>query len=261
MCPEVSIVVLAHNHWSHTRRLLVSLSKTRGVLYETIVVDCGSGPEAREHLIGFSHSEAGLAVNLRLLLLETNVGIARGRNRGADEATGAFLIFLDNDTEVLERSWLRELRDALLADSRIGVAGGVLVSAERDAISFMGGRADSLGRVTFTKGVCPDDLPTTDTVSTQFCLGACLMVSSELWNTLGGFDLIFNPMDYEDIDFCLRSNEEGRPCVIVTKCVLVHIGHVTTSGDDFDRVRQYLISGRRFVHRWGGLEDSEELAE
>jgi hypothetical protein len=50
---------------------------------------------------------------------------------------------------------------------------------------------------------------------------ACAVLRRELWQELGGFDLRF-PVNYNDIDLCLRASERGYRNLIEADAVLIH---------------------------------------
>jgi len=51
--------------------------------------------------------------------------------------------------------------------------------------------------------------------------GACLMLRRQLFERLGGFDPGL-PVEFNDVDFCLRLNELGYHNLVVPEAVLYH---------------------------------------
>jgi len=95
MCaqPLVSIITINYNESAVTLELLESL---RGLTYpavEIIVVDNAS-PNDQPDRIKEAYPE------VRLIKSSKNLGFAGGNNLGIEAAKGAFLFFLNNDTEV-----------------------------------------------------------------------------------------------------------------------------------------------------------------
>lgn len=136
-------------------------------------------------------------------------------NKGAAAATGEFLLFLNNDTEVLQADWLDRLVELaalpdvgavgarlLYPDVRVqhagvvlglgGVAGHFGAREGRDAPGWLGG------------DIVPHEV--------SAVTGACLMVGRTKFMTVGGFDQVVLPIELNDIDLCLRlANAVGRP--------------------------------------------------
>jgi len=51
--------------------------------------------------------------------------------------------------------------------------------------------------------------------------GACLAVRRAVWDELGGFDLRF-PVNYNDIDLCLRAGRAGYRVLLEAQAILLH---------------------------------------
>ncbi|NQU24500.1 MAG: glycosyltransferase family 2 protein [Candidatus Nealsonbacteria bacterium] len=254
MRPEVSIIVLSYNHWNATVAALNSLAMTQQVAFETIVVDNGSDSLVRNLLKKCQRTDLARGLGLRCIFNEENRGISRGRNQGANAAHGAYLLFLDNDVEIVDPAWLAALVAPLRArQDSIGVTGSVLLHAtpERD-VQFAGGTVSRQGHVRFKTEFPRENAFSTQWFPTMFCLGASLCTSRAVWEITGGFDPAYHPMDYEDIDFCLTAAQSKRRSVVVRESVLLHHAHTTTYSRTFDRMRVYLRSGRYFLRKWGG---------
>ncbi len=248
---DVSLIILSCGHWDYTERLLHSLLRTEGIAFETVLVDNGSDEAVRDQIRGVLDSELGRRLRLRAAFSATNRGIATGRNAGAALAGGPLLLFLDNDVEVFESHWLSALVDAYGQGCLYGVVGSVLVGADdTDRGLFCGGTVGPDGRVQLNTAI-GTDLRGREVVSSDFCLGASFLTGRGLWDRLGGFDSQYDPMDYEDVDFCLRAHRLGLQSGVVRRSRLRHWGHVTTGTRGFARLQTYLVSGRRFVKRWG----------
>jgi GT2 family glycosyltransferase len=251
MVPNVSVVILSRDHWVYTETLLSTLATTEGIRLETIVVDNGSEAPVVEALSILERSAPGRRLGLRCAFNPHNAGIASGRNQGAMLSHHEYLLFLDNDVEILDPRWLAELLDVALDEPMAGAVGAVLLNDDGRTVQFGGGAVDGRGRTDFWARPQPDDRRPDRAGRTMYCLGACLLTSRALWDQLGGFDAGFDPMDYEDIDYCLRAASQGRPSLIALRSRLLHHAHVTTGRRGFPRLRHFLASGRRFRKKWG----------
>jgi GT2 family glycosyltransferase len=87
--------------------------------------------------------------------------------------------------------------------------------------------------------------------------GACLAVPAALFRRLSGFDPAF-PVNYNDVDFCLRVRQAGLRVVIDSEAVLEHAECATRSPHTshgerlqfFERWADMLQSGDPFYCRW-----------
>ncbi len=248
--PLVSVVILSLDNWDYTVKVLDTLALTNDIVFETILVDNGSADNVREMITDYKIS----GYDFTFLLNDTNVGIASGRNQGASIARGEYILFIDNDVEIIDPNWLSVIVNCLTSDSSIGVAGSVLVKPNGE-IQFAGGSIDVDGNVVFCQNPDAEKMHS-NYFLTEFCIGACMALSKELWQHLDGFDTIFDPMDYEDVDLCLRARRFGKRCAVVTGSRLMHNAHTTTGSDGFNkfnRLKNYLINGRRFRKCWKGI--------
>ena len=241
----ISIILLSLNGFEFTNRVFETLVETRGA-FETILVDNGSQMETVQRLHALEASPLADQLNLRCMFNDHNRGIASGRNQGASIATGDCLLFLDNDVEIVAADWLERLLEMYATSPRPGVVGGTLLNPDR-TIQFMGGTVDRRG------SVCFKTEPGEDSPFTMYCLGACFSTPRYCWEAVGGFDTTYDPMDYEDIDYCLRAQQLGHTSMVAPESRLVHYGHVTTGTTGFNRLRCYLSSGRKFRRRWEHL--------
>jgi glycosyltransferase involved in cell wall biosynthesis len=91
---RISVVIPHRNSGALLRKCLAALrasESANGPLHEIVVVDDASTDDSAAVASDFG---------AKLYTLETNVGPARARNYGAEQATGDFLWFLDADVEV-----------------------------------------------------------------------------------------------------------------------------------------------------------------
>jgi len=127
--PKVSIIVVTFNNVALNRLCLESLyACTEWPNYEVIVVDNASADGTPEYLKEAERTDP----NLRVFLNEKNLGFAAANNIGFREATGEFLVCLNNDT-VLTRGWLSALIRHLWADPKIGLIGPVTNAIANEA--------------------------------------------------------------------------------------------------------------------------------
>ena len=143
-------------------------------------------------------------------------------NLGARHATGSVLVFINDDVEPLDSGWLT----ALLAHAnRPGVAAvGARLVYPSGAIQHAGmvtgimEGAGHLHRNTFGSPYW-NWLPFTRNVSAV--TGACLAIRRQLFEELGGFDESF-PVNYNDVDLCLRARQAGYEVIVEPAALLRH---------------------------------------
>lgn len=146
-------------------------------------------------------------------------------NRGAEAATGDFLLLLNNDVEALQPGWLDEMLSrmaepdvgavgaALLWPSRVVQHGGVVVGPKFAALHAFNDRLDSdPGYADLLRAAHGCSAVT----------AACLLTDRRLFMSLGGFDGQAFPVNFNDVDFCLKLRARGLRVVLTPHARLLH---------------------------------------
>lgn len=243
--PAVDVVVLTWNDGELLDAAVRSALESEGVDVTLIVVDNGSDlpPE--------------LPADPRITVLANpaNVGVAAGRNQGAEVGTAPFICFLDSDAR-LEPSTLRLLLEPLESDGGVALAVPVFTGQSPEASA---GTAPSLVDkalrvLNLREGYRP--VPATGRWwEVDFGIGACQLVRRADFIAAGGFDTsyFYGP---EDVDLCLRLREQGRRVVQVAGAGCIHPPRRRFRGLLTERglqhawaVARHLWRHRRFHHR------------
>ena len=168
-------------------------------------------------------------------------------NRGAQAATGSVLVFLNDDVVPLRRDWLTRMVSQIQR-SEVGIAGARLEypsGAIQHAGIALGMSLDGAGhpgRFLFESDLFPW-LKVTRNVSAV--TGACFAIRRNVYEELGGMDIQF-PVDYNDVDLCLRARERGYLIVFEAGAVLRHFESASRGGES--RFRERTIFLKRWAH-------------
>jgi GT2 family glycosyltransferase len=158
--------------------------------------------------------------------------------RGADQATGDVLVFLNDDT-IPQPGWLDAI-EAAVTDDRI--VGGLMVypdgNIQHSGVFFRrrNGTLEAYNRQT-----------TAPSGEVPAITGACLAITRKRWDDLGGFDAGYLN-GYEDVDLCLRHREAGGHVWYAAQCVVVHLE--SQSPGRFTHAQQNVAL---LQQRWGHL--------
>ncbi len=169
-------------------------------------------------------------------------------NRAAQAAKGSVLVFLNDDVEPIRVDWLDRLL-AQIQRPEIGIAGARLQypsGAIQHAGIALGMSLDGVGhpgRFLFHSNLFPWLNVTRNVTAVT---GACLAIRKSVFEELGGMDAQF-PVDYNDVDLCLRARERGYLVVYEAAAVLRHSESASRAGDNRFRER------RIFLKRWAHL--------
>jgi len=147
---------------------------------------------------------------------------ARMNNLGAQAARGSVLVFLNDDTEVIEESWLERLVGQVERPD-IGVAGARLLypSGTLQHAGIVVGIGDGCGHIGRGELRAPYWPWLELTRDVAAVTGACLAVRKKLFCELRGFSDDF-PSNYNDVDLCLRVREAGYRVICDAAVALKH---------------------------------------
>lgn len=238
--PMVVIVILNYNQGSTTVQCLESLRQIDYPNYKIVLVDNGSKDGSVETL-------RALFQDILIIRNGRNLGVAGGRNVGIHHAgihyPFDYLLFLDNDTQV-NKTFLTEIVRASQADPTVGLAfPKILYMDAPDVIQY----ADDLrfnfytGRHRYHSYKKPDNGQYDLCRYSMLGTGTALLVKNSVISKIGGFDEIFYPYGYEDLDFSLRARKHGFNILYVPSGKILHKESRTPSkgkyNEDYARMK------------------------
>jgi GT2 family glycosyltransferase len=259
--PILSVIVLTHNKKACTRAALESLLCTQGVGLEGIVVDNGSTdgtPALLEELAAAFHRRGA---TLLWQLNAANVGCSTGRNQGLEMARGEYCAFMDNDAMAVDPRWAARLIATLQEAPRAAIVGPkLLYPFPPHWIQCAGVGISKKGRVQFRGRGQPRERPEfNERRDVQCLISACFLFRRSLYGQIGGLDEAFNPIEFEDLDFCYRAREAGGRCIYEPAVEVHHWESITSEGTP-KLPNKYLIikHGMLFKKRWRHMFEKED---
>ena len=183
--------------------------------YEIIVVDGYDIPE--------SNLEKITTYGIQLVRCAEPFNLSMRINQGANKAKGEFLLLLDDDTKIISPDWLESMLE-LSQQEEIGAVGAKLLSPD--------GRIQHTGTVILDGNPCytfygyDSEHPgyhCSNIVTRNYLAvtAACLMMRQEVFRQLGGLDENF-PLNYNDVDLCLKAHQTGYRNVVTPYAQLIH---------------------------------------
>ena len=247
--PSVSIIIPTYNGIDHLTPCLRALRETLPVDFngEVLVIDDGSGPDT---VNGLSALERDLSW-LTVLRNEANLGFIGSCNRGAEEAEGDVLVFLNDDTVPLP-GWLQALLMTFRTRPDAGAVGGRLIYPdgrlqEAGCLLYRDGSGANVGRDDHE----PDAPLYRHVRAVDYCSGALLATPRDLFLSLGGFDPRYRPAYYEDSDYCLSVGAEGLKVYYQPESTIVHTEGATSGTDPSAGAKRYQARNRtEFLRKW-----------
>jgi O-antigen biosynthesis protein len=207
--PLVSVIIPTRNHADLLGRAVDGLlNRTDYPALEVLIVDNGSDePETLTLLVRLEQDE-----RVRVLRCPGPFNYSALNNHAVGQSTGELILLLNNDVDVINPDWLREMvshairpgigavgAKLLYPDGTIqhggvtvgvgGVAGHQYLHKQHDDVGYF-------GQLTLVRAITA-------------VTGACLLVRRQAFLEVGGLDEISLPVAFNDIDLCLKLIERG----------------------------------------------------
>ena len=260
-----SLIILAFNKLAVTRRCVSAVVK--GTRFsgpaELIVVDNGSTDGSADWIrneLASLCADTGIA--FKPIFNDRNVGCSTARNQALAAAGGDFVTFLDNDVEPATPDWLDALHARMASAPDVGMVGGLLLypphSGRPDTVQCAGVGISRAGHVCFVGRGEPFGPAYAAAREVQCLISACLMIRRNLYQEYGGFDEIFNPVQFEDFDLCYKFRERGWRAWYEPAARLYH--HESTTTADSPTIRNAAVvvrNGLKFQRKWHHLFSQE----
>jgi len=219
--PLVSIIIPFKDKVDLLQKCIDSiLKKTTYEEYELLLVSNRSNEEET-----FRYLDAiGKNERIKVLTFDEGFNYSKINNYAAQFSRGEFLLFLNNDTEVIEGDWLIFLLEHAQR-KEIGAVGCKLLFPD-NTIQHAGVIVGITGFAGHVFAGLPEHtynyFGSTDFVRNYLAVtGACLMVRREVFDEVGGFHESFIVCG-SDVDFCLRIHNRGYRNLYTPYAVLYH---------------------------------------
>ena len=242
---RASVIITVYNQVAFTRICLASLALLTDPGTEVLVVDNGSTDGTSEFLRDWERESSGH----RVIRPGRNLGFARGCNRGAADAQGEYLVFLNNDTFVLP-GWLSGLI-APLVDAQARISGSRLLYPN-GRIQHAGLAFDERGPHHIFAGLVADHPCVVEARDWQAVTGASLAISRSDFDSIRGFDEGYLN-SFEDVDLCLRARQRGWRVRYVPESAAYHFEGMTEGRQGPSDRRNYEV----FINRWRGRFETD----
>jgi GT2 family glycosyltransferase len=213
-------------------QLLAGLKQTDYPNYEVILVDNGS---TDSRVLALYETLKLQDPSLRVLLRREPFNFSRSINRGVEVARGDAVLFLNNDIEILEPTWLKEMVSCLQYGG-VGIVGARLLYPDRSlqhagVIVGFGGLAGHwyIGQAKDFPGP-QGRLRVRNSYSAV--TGACLLATRSCLVATGPLDEHDFAIAYNDVDFCMRARGLGFRVVWTPFATLIHHESASRGSDE-----------------------------
>jgi len=256
--PKISIVIVNYNVKEYLEQALISIKKALvNFSHEIFVVDNasvdGSVPYIRQRF-----------PEIRLISLNENIGFGRANNIALKKAEGEYIILINPDTVVQERTFSELLQffedhpdagavtckiidsnGSFSVDCRHSIPTPMIAFWKVIGFSKLFPRSKIFAKYNLTY------LDENETYAVPAVSGSFMMIRKKVLDRAGHFDERFF-MYCEDIDLCHRINEEGFRIYYVPTTQIVHYKGESTKKDNLDYIKAFHQSLYQFFQKYYG---------
>ncbi len=249
--PLVSVIIPNKDHKADLDLCLTSLlDKGSYKNLEVIVVENNS---TEEETFRYYEEIQKARPNVQVVTWEKGFNFSAINNFGVTFAKGEYLLFLNNDTEVIEPEVIRELLGYGMRED-VGVVGARLLYQD-DTIQHAGvviGFGGIAGHTFiglhqaensyFHRAMCAQDY--------SAVTAACMLSKKSLFQQVGGFREEL-AVAFNDIDYCLKIRALGKKVVYNPYALLYHYESKSRGLEDTpEKVERFNREVARFIGYW-----------
>lgn len=235
--PSIGVILLNWNGYDDTAAAIESLLEADPRPSYVVVVDNGSQDKSASRLATWSSTKR-VAVEtrdisessdfapdtwLRIILANENRGFAGGNNLGlahlANATASTHFLLLNNDA-LVSPDYFARINEALRATPDVGVLGCAIYHfPEKERVWFAGGYEDrrrgmGLHSYQFADANAP--------YATEWVTGCAMLISRQLFATIGGLAECYFPIYCEDIDYSLQARAAGTSVMFAPAAHVFH---------------------------------------
>ena len=242
--PLISIVIPVYGQTKYTLACLESIAKSTSIhTYEIIIIDDFSPDDSYNTL------ETQIS-GVKLIKNAENKGFIQSCNIGAQQSSGEYLYFLNNDTLIQDGSidalvgTFNDFPGTGLVGSKLLYPDGVL--QEAGGILWQDGSAWNFGRYQDAS------LPVYNYArEVDYCSGASIMIPKKLFADIGGFDIYYAPAYCEDSDIALKIRALGYRVIYQPFSTITHYEGTSSGTDTSQGIKSYQIeNSKKLFERW-----------
>jgi GT2 family glycosyltransferase len=216
--------------WSNAKCLINCLESlfdlTEDAEYRVVVVDNGSADDTQQYLADVQKRHP-LIVHRN----EENLGFVKATNQGlAYAAPGENVLWLNDDTQIVDGLWLKKLESSLTGDAgAVGPVSNFVMGLQQVMLSSQIPHKSHLA---------------------NFLIGFCLLIRADAFHRVGYLDGRFLMGGNDDLDYSLRLREAGYKLLVDRTTFVLHYG-----ARSIERIGGYDVVEKNtrplLVEKWG----------
>jgi GT2 family glycosyltransferase len=257
--PKISVIIPNKNSYALISQVLGDLlGKTDYPNLEVLVIDNGS---TDQNVVALYKRYASEYAKFSFYINDEEFNFSRAINKGISLASGDHFLLLNNDIEVIEPSWLKEMVSCLSYE-KTGIVGAKLLYPNKKIqhAGVIAGFAGLAGHWYLNKAAnYGGPMNRLHVRNSMTCVtGASMLISGDCAKSIGPWDEENFVIAYNDVDYCLRAYKAGFRTIWTPFACLYH--HESASrgsdmeGEKRERFEREKANLRR-IHQTNDMND------
>lgn len=249
--PLISVIIPNKDHTDDLELCLFSMTrKSTYRNYEILIVENNS---EKEETFEYYRKLPDRYPKARVLTWEKEFNYSAINNFAAKEAKGEYLLFLNNDVEILTPDWMEEMLQNCQQENVVAV--GAKLYYPDDTIQHAGvvlGLGGIAGHI-MCRASKEDPGYFGRMISVQeisAVTAACMMVKKSDFDAVGGLDETFQ-VAFNDIDLCMKFRAAGKKIIFTPYAELYHYESKSRGLEDTpEKQFRFDKEVKRFQEKW-----------
>jgi GT2 family glycosyltransferase len=257
--PKVSIIIPTKDKVNTLKTCIESiLEKTDYENYEIIIVD----NQSKEEETTIYYDKIKNNSKIKILEYSKPFNFSRINNFAVSQVDTEYILFLNNDTEVIASEWLTALLEHAQR-KEVGAVGAKLLYPN-NTIQHAGVILTGVIRIA---GHAHRHLPASShgyagraSIIQNFSAvtAACMLTKKSVFEEVGGFDEINLPVAYNDLDFCLKLRQKGYLIVYTPYAELYHHEYMSRGQEDTPEKLARALKELEYIRKtWGKVLEND----
>jgi GT2 family glycosyltransferase len=252
-----TIIIPVRNRLELLQTCLRSIAPVVGGRADLMIVDNGSDdPKMLSYLRQLNDE------NIRVISAPGPFNFAHLNNLAAEQSRGDFLCLLNNDVVAIDDKWLGEMLSRISGND-VGAVGALLLWPS--GVVQHGGTVlgpSFAATHAFSDRLHDDPGYTEILLAAHECsavTAACMLTRRSDYLDVGGMDAVHFPVNFNDVDYCLRLREKGKRIILTPHARLYHHESASRGRDETaDKAKRFSRELTCLRARWGNslLEDA-----
>ena len=248
---KVSIIIPNKDHVGELERCVESiLKKTTYDNYEILIVENNSEEEETQDY----YDELQKNGKIRIIRYTGGFNYSGINNFAVKQASGEYLLFLNNDTEVITGDWIRNMMMYAQRDN-VGAVGAKLYfpdgTIQHAGVTLKLGAHRTAGHTHY--GVDHENLGYMGRLcyaqDVSAVTAACMMMRRSVFEEINGFDEEL-AVALNDVDLCLKARKKGYLNIFTPFAELYHYESASRGQETAEKAERYQRECDLFKERW-----------